>query len=69
VTFEIDGPAVILGIGNADLNNPDGYQDSVHRVYRGRGLAILQSTKVPGSITLRAAAPGLESGTVMLTSR
>ena len=61
VTFEIAGPAVILGIGNADLNSPDGYKDLVHKAYRGRGLAILQSTTAPGSITLKAACarPGI----------
>lgn len=69
VTFELAGPAVTLGIGNADLNSPDGYKDLVHKVYRGRGLAILQSTTVPGSITLKAASPGMESATVTITSR
>lgn len=69
VTFELAGPAVILGIGNADLNSPDSYKDSVHRVYRGRGLAILQSTTAPGTITLQAASPNLESATVTITSR
>ena len=68
-TFEIGGPAVILGIGNADLNSPDSYQGPTHKAYRGRGLAILQSTTTPGSITLKAAAPGLESATLTLTSR
>jgi beta-galactosidase len=69
VTFEISGPAVILGVGNADLNSPDSYQDHVHRAYQGRGLAILRSTTAPGSITLKAAAPGLESTTLTLVSR
>ena len=39
VTFEVAGPAVILGIGNADLNSPDSYKDQVHKAYQGRGLA------------------------------
>jgi beta-galactosidase len=69
VTFELAGPAVILGLGNADLNSPDSYQDRVHKTYRGRGLAILQATTVPGSIHLKAAAPGLEPGTLALVSR
>jgi beta-galactosidase len=69
VTFEISGPAVILGIGNADLNSPDGYQGQVHKAYRGRGLAILRSTPASGSITLKATSPGLESATLALVSR
>jgi beta-galactosidase len=69
VTFDVSGPAVILGIGNADLNSPDSYQDHVHRACQGRGLAILQSTMAPGSVILKAAAPGLESATLALVSR
>ncbi len=69
VAFEISGPAVILGIGNADLNSPDSYKDQMHKAYRGRGLAILQSTTAPGSIPLKATAPGLESATLTLVSR
>jgi len=69
VSFEIAGPAVILGIGNADLNSPDNYKDQVHKAYQGRGLAILQSTATPGSITLKAAAAGLEPAPLTLVSR
>lgn len=68
VSFEIEGPAVSLGIGNADLNSPDSYTDLVHKAYRGRGLAVLQSTDAPGSILLKATAPGLESATLTLGS-
>jgi beta-galactosidase len=69
VAFELVGPSVILGIGNADLNSPDSYQGPTHKVYRGRGLAILQSTTTPGSITLKATAPSLEPATLTLVSR
>jgi len=68
VTFEVQGPGAILGIGNADLNSPDSYKDLVHKAYRGRGLAILQSTTAPGTITLKAASPGLTPASLALTS-
>ena len=44
VTFEVQGPARMLGIGNGDLNDASSGQDLVHRAYQGRGLAILQAT-------------------------
>ena len=69
LSFEVNGPAEILGIGNADLNSPDDYKDKVHKAYRGRGLAILQSTTVAGQITLKVTSPVLEPATVTLTSR
>jgi beta-galactosidase len=59
ITFEAQGPIKVLGIGNADLNDPTPGQTLVHRAYQGRGLAILQSTGTPGAFSLRASAPGL----------
>ncbi len=41
VSFELTGPARILGIGNGDLNNSEIPQNPVHQAYQGRGLAIL----------------------------
>jgi len=69
LTFEIDGPAAILGIENGDLNSFEDYKDLVHKAYRGRGLAILQSTTVAGQITLKATSPGLEPTSLVLPSR
>ncbi len=69
VTFTLAGPAKIPGIGNGDLNNVESGQTNSHRAFQGRGLVILQTTAVPGEITLRATAPGLESGSVILSSR
>jgi len=69
VTFEIQGPARLLGIGNGDLNDATNAKDLVHRTYQGRGLAILQSTRTPGEVRIRASAPGIEGATVVVTSR
>jgi beta-galactosidase len=63
VTFQVDGPGRVLGIGNADLNSIEDCKDLTHQVYQGRGLAILQATG-GGTITLRAASPGLRSSAV-----
>ena len=68
VTFDVQGPARVLGIGNGDLNDARSGQDLAHRAYQGRGLAILQATGTPGSITVRASAPGLEPGTATITA-
>jgi beta-galactosidase len=69
VKFDLTGPAKIIGIGNGDLNNSENCQGDTHRAFQGRGLAILQTTTTPGSITLKATAPGLESANVTLQSR
>ncbi|MCF7974721.1 MAG: DUF4982 domain-containing protein [Phycisphaerae bacterium] len=61
VQFAIQGPGRILGIGSGNLNDVDSNQDLVHRVYEGRGLAIVQSGPGPGTIKIRASSEGLES--------
>ena len=69
VSFEMTGPAGIIGIGNGDLNNSEDCKANMHRAFEGRGLAILQTTTTPGGITLKATAPGLEPASVTLHSQ
>ena len=68
VTFDLSGPAKILGIGNGDVNNSENCQGDTHRAYQGRGLAIIQTITNPGGITLKASAPGLEAASLALRS-
>jgi beta-galactosidase len=69
VTFNLDGPAKLLGIENGDLNSPDDCKDRKHKAYHGRGLAILQSERGSGKITVTATSPALDSASVVLSSR
>jgi beta-galactosidase len=68
ITFSVEGPARVLGIGNGDLNDASSGQGLVHRAYQGRGLAILKTTTTPGTITIRASAPGVGGATVAVTA-
>jgi beta-galactosidase len=69
LTFELDGPAEIIGIGNGDLNNIEDCKGRVHKAYQGRGLLILRSSEVSGRISLTVTAWGLETATLSLSSR
>lgn len=69
VTFELAGPAELLGLGNGDLSNNEDPKAHTHRVHQGRGLAIVQSTTTVGEITVKASAPGLASAQIVLDSR
>jgi beta-galactosidase len=69
ISFEISGPAELLAIGNADLSSPDSCRDATHAVLGGRGMAFLRSTDVAGDITIKASAPGLDPGVLVITSR
>jgi beta-galactosidase len=69
LTFELAGPAQILGIENGDLNSPPNYNAPTHKAFHGRGLAILQSGMLPGRVTLKVTSPELETGTLVMESR
>ncbi len=59
LTFDIEGPAKIIGIENGDLRSIDNPKDSIHKAYHGRGLAILQAARKPGKVRVIARAKGL----------
>ena len=66
VTFSIDGPARVLGVGNGDLNDIESGLDLVHRTYLGRGLVVLQTTDRSTGTVLRASAPGLQPAALIM---
>ena len=59
VTFEINGPAKLLGLENGDVNSAEPYQGPTRAALRGRGLAILESTRTAGEVTVKVSAPGI----------
>jgi beta-galactosidase len=69
VTFEVTGPAELIGLGNGDLSNCEDPRGRVHQTYLGRGLAILQSKTAAGGITVKATAPGLAPAQIVLNSQ
>ncbi|MCP4450440.1 MAG: hypothetical protein GY809_03190 [Planctomycetes bacterium] len=68
VTLELQGAGRILGVGNGDPLNREGYQGHDIKSFNGLGLAIIGSTDEPGDILLTARAEGLASDTVRLRS-
>jgi len=69
LSFEVSGPARIIGIENGNLSSLELAQDLKHKAYQGRGLAILQSTQSSGRITVKVTSDGLASAGVGLRSR
>jgi beta-galactosidase len=69
VTFGVEGPAEILGIGSGDLNSIEDCQDRVHKAYQGRGLAILRTRTTAGRISVKGTAPGVAGAELTLVAR
>ena len=60
VTCRISGPALLKGLEAANNQDMSDYTDAIHRVYRGRILAYIQSTGESGEIKIRFTSPWLQ---------
>ncbi len=68
VTFAVSG-GTIIGVGNGDPSCHEADKNSNQRsVFYGLAEVIVQSTSLPGSITLTATAAGLTSTNITLTA-
>ena len=68
VTFTVDGPAKIAGVGNGDASSHEPDKASKRHAYHGLCMVFVQSTFKPGPIRLTATAPGLKPATITLKS-
>jgi beta-galactosidase len=66
VTFNVQGPAKIIGVDNGDPASHDSYQASTRPAFNGMALVTLQAGKTPGHVTLTAKADGLKDAAVEL---
>ncbi len=64
VTFKIDGPGTIVGVGNANPESLESYQASQRKAWRGKCLVIIKSGKSAGQIKLRAIAEGMKGASL-----
>ena len=65
----IAGPGTIAGLGNADLKCEDPYQGTQCRLFHGRALVVIRSTRQAGKISLAAEAAALSSARTDIESR
>jgi beta-galactosidase len=68
VRFKLNGPATIAGVDNGDPTNHESFKADRHKVFHGLGLVVVQATRIPGKITLRAESEGLEAAEAVLES-
>lgn len=68
VTFEIEGPARLLGVDTGAPDYVGDFQTNSLETSQGRALAIIQSNRSAGSIEVTAKAPGLPPQTVTIES-
>lgn len=69
VSFELGGPGTIAAVGTGDMTSEEPYRAMRRKLFHGKALVVVRSSRTAGAITLTASAPGLEAATVRLTSR
>jgi beta-galactosidase len=68
VHFEIAGPGRIIGVDSGDQSNHDSFKAPARAAFQGKCLVIVQSDATPGTITLKATAPGLAGDQIKIAS-
>ena len=67
VRLRLDGGATIAGVDNGDEIGHQGFQGDSVRLFAGRALVIVRSSRRVGGVTLSGASAGLQPATVRLT--
>ena len=68
LTFEIEGPGVIAGVGNANMKDNDPNVSNNRKAWKGRTLVVIKSTQKPGEIKLNVSSPDLLKNTITINS-
>jgi beta-galactosidase len=59
VQFSLNGPGVIAAVGNSDGQDSAEYQGDRRKLFQGRALVIVRTSRQSGPITVTAKTPGL----------
>jgi len=68
VRYTVTGPGAIAGIGSGDPTARESYRANPRRVFHGRAVVVIRSTRMPGVIQLSADAAGLDGASVTIES-
>jgi beta-galactosidase len=69
VDFKVNGEAFIVSVDNGDPVSHDPFKVNYRKAFHGLALAIVQAKEKAGSITFTATSKGLQTSTLVLTSK
>ncbi len=69
VTFAVSGEGKLIGVGNGDPTSHEPDKGKSRRAFSGYCMALVQSTKTAGNITVKATSPGLEPSTAVVEAK
>ncbi len=69
VQFAISGPGVIAAVGSGDGQDADSYHSDRRKLYQGRALVVIRTSRHAGPIKLTSKSPGLSDGSTTVVSQ
>ena len=69
VNFRVSGQGKVIGVGNGDPTSHESDKGSSRKAFSGLCMALVQSTKAAGDITVEASSPGLTPASVTISSK
>lgn len=69
ITFTVTGPGTNAGVDNGDPASSELFQADQRSAFQGRALLVVRAQRHPGEVAVKAAAEGLDSSSIRLSSR
>jgi beta-galactosidase len=69
ITFSVSGPGQLVGVDNGNPIDTSSYKGVSRNAFSGKALAIVATSKTPGTITVEATSSGLSSKPLTVTSQ
>jgi beta-galactosidase len=69
VSFQVTGSGKIIGVGNGDPTSHEPDTGTTRKAFSGLCMAIVHSTKSPGSIQVEATSPGLTGASATISAK
>jgi len=69
VVFRVSGEGKLIGTGNGDPTNHESDKGTSRKAFCGLCMAVVQSTKTAGNITVEATSPGVASASVTIAAK
>jgi beta-galactosidase len=70
VTFRLEGPAVIEGVGNGNPQSLEPFVADHRSLFNGKAMLIIRSLEdTAGRVTITASAEGMASATTTIISK
>jgi beta-galactosidase len=69
VRFAVSGVGTLAAVGNGDGQSMDPYSGDTYRLFHGRALAVLRTSRHTGKIKLTATADSLSASSIFVESR